>query len=153
VRKTIKNDEINASGCYVVTLCVNGYSQDIIIDDFLPVNPGSSQVAFARSREQDGKGAIWVSLIEKAWAKLNGNYDRVSMGTVDLGFIHLLGVPSLGYKHLELKNAQGREFLWGRLIDAQNNGHLMTSGTADSTLKTEELMRNNLRANHCYTVL
>jgi hypothetical protein len=75
------------------------------------------------------------------------------MGTVDLGFIHLLGVPSLGYKHLELKNAQGREFLWGRLIDAQNNGHLMTSGTADSTLKTEELMRNNLRANHCYTVL
>ena len=98
-------------------------------------------------------GYLWVSLIEKAWAKLNGNYDRVVMGTVDLGFIHLCGVPSLGFKHLLLKNDQGRRHLWSALIEAEQNGHLITAGTIDSNLKTEELMACNLRANHCYSVL
>ena len=106
------------AGCYVVQLCVNGTWQDIVIDDFLPVHPGTNRLAFGSSRNQRGtnKGVLWVSLLEKAWAKLNGNYDRIIMGTVDMGFIHLCGVPSVGLKHEEYR-AQ-KETVWVKLMQA-----------------------------------
>lgn len=53
---------------------------------------------------EDGKGYIWLPLLEKVWAKLNGNYDRIIMGTIDLGFIHLTGVASSSIKHEEKTN-------------------------------------------------
>ena len=105
ITKLIKSAEPNTAGCYVVSLCVNGTWTDVVIDDHLPVIPGTKRLAFGSSRnhKETGAGILWVSLLEKAWAKLNGNYDRVAMGTVDMGFIHLCGVPSVGYKHLEYR--------------------------------------------------
>ena len=81
-----------------------------MIDDYLPVFPGTNRIAFGHSRntvdESTGnrtKGVLWVSLVEKAWAKLNSNYDRIVMGTLDMGFIHLCGQPSKIYKHFIYK--------------------------------------------------
>ena len=87
---------------------MNGIWEDVIVDDCLPVHPGTKNLAFGKHLKENDKGIIWVSLIEKAWAKLNGNYDRVILGSVDLGFIHLCGVPSVGYKHKTFFNEQAR---------------------------------------------
>lgn len=105
ILRLFKTHEPNAAGCYIMSLCVNGTWQDVIVDDYLPVNQG--RLAFGGSKfDEDGKAVIWVSLLEKAWAKLNGNYDRVSMGTVDMGFIHLCGMPSTGLKHELFRSAK-----------------------------------------------
>jgi len=58
-----------------------------------------------------------VGLLEKAWAKLCGSYDRAVMGTVDLGFIHLCGKPSTGYKHIEYlaENSKALPELWNAI--------------------------------------
>jgi len=50
-------------------------------------------------------------LIEKAWAKVHGNYDRIVMGSCDLGFACLCGVPSFTYKNNEYRGARKLE-LW-----------------------------------------
>lgn len=84
-----------------MTFCVNGAWVDVVVDDYLPVLAGTRQLAFAYSQPQDGKAVLWASLLEKAWAKLNGGYDRIGQGEVDLGFTHLCGVPSAGYVHAE----------------------------------------------------
>jgi calpain-15 len=90
----------NKAGCYALKLCINGTWQTVVIDDYLPCYPDSNMPCFARYEEgEDGKGYIWASLLEKAWAKMNGNYDRTVMGTLDMGFIHLCGTPSIGIKH------------------------------------------------------
>ena len=65
-------------------------------------------MAFGKYLKEDQKGVLWVALIEKAWAKLNGNYDRIVLGSVDLGYIHLCGVPSVGYKHKTFFNENAR---------------------------------------------
>jgi hypothetical protein len=90
----------------------------VIVDDSLPVHPGTTNLAFGKHLKEDGKGVIWVALIEKAWAKLNGNYDRTSLGTVDSGFIHLCGVPSIGYKHKTFFNEQARLHVWREMMIA-----------------------------------
>jgi hypothetical protein len=64
-----------------------------------------------------------VSLIEKAWAKLCGNYDRISKGTLNMGFVHLCGVPAITYHH-EIKND-----FWDRLIMAEENKYMLTCAT------------------------
>lgn len=100
----IKTPEVNEAGIYVFSINVNGTWQDVIVDDSLPCYSGTSNLAFARNKMEDGKGYIWLPLLEKVWAKLNGNYDRIIMGTIDLGFIHLTGVASTSIKHEEKTN-------------------------------------------------
>ena len=40
---------------------------------------------------------MWVPFLEKAWAKLNGNYDRIISGNEMEGFYLLTGFPSQNY--------------------------------------------------------
>lgn len=132
-------------------MCVNGTWQEVVIDDYLPVD-STGRLVFGSSKPMlDGRAVLWVSLIEKAWAKLNGNYDRTIMGTVDLGFIHLCGVPSVGYKHLEYRS--NKEVLWQHLQQAMHNQHIMTAGTSDESKDVDQLLKSGLIANHCYSIL
>lgn len=106
IRKLFVTTKANSSGCYVVKMCVNGTWQEVVVDDYLPVFPNTNEIAFASSKllyDQNTmsytKGALWVSLLEKAFAKLHGTYERIVQGTLDMGFIHLCGVPSVDFKH------------------------------------------------------
>jgi hypothetical protein len=67
------------------------------VDDFLPIDPrydndrNRLRPVFARSKN---KGEIWVSLIEKAWAKLHGSYVLIESGSAELAFSHLTNAPT-----------------------------------------------------------
>ena len=62
-----------ANGIYKVTLRINGIIEEIIVDDYVPVNK-AGQPIFC----QPNKNEIWVPLFEKAWAKANGSYANIS---------------------------------------------------------------------------
>ena len=40
---------------------------------------------------------MWVSIIEKAWAKLHGSYYKISSGAAHLAFRDLTGAPGRDY--------------------------------------------------------
>ena len=58
----------NAAGAYLVDFYVNGVETPVLIDDWLPTK--FEKPAFAHSKT----GELWVSLLEKAWAKLHGSF-------------------------------------------------------------------------------
>ena len=61
----------NPSGKYLVRLFINGIARKVVVDDRLPVNMDTGQLLCAKSTNPL---EMWVSIIEKAYMKLNGGY-------------------------------------------------------------------------------
>jgi calpain-15 len=76
VKKLFEKVTVNQYGCYAVKFWINGKHKEVIIDDLIPCFPTRSSSsgfipAFSRSR---GSHELWVPLLEKCWAKINGSY-------------------------------------------------------------------------------
>jgi calpain-15 len=72
---------------------VNGELQIIEIDDFFPckkVNSNEFKSAFSKPRNNS---LLWVLILEKSWAKLNGSYDLTDGGYTDEAISCLTGAP------------------------------------------------------------
>lgn len=91
--------EINAAGIYLIRFYINGNETPIIVDDHLPVT-ASGRPAFATCRD----GEIWVSILEKAWAKLHGTYARTEGGLPCFAASHIMGVPSESFPHSSIES-------------------------------------------------
>ena len=70
IESLVETKEINKAGIYLLKFVINGIETPVIVDDYLPVDMKTGKLAFAHSKP----GELWVSLLEKAWAKLNGSY-------------------------------------------------------------------------------
>ena len=90
IKALIETPEVNSAGIYLLKFFVNGVETSVIVDDYLPVHKGTKKLAFAQSDKQE----LWVSLLEKGWAKLHGSYAATSGGLPDFAANHLAGVPS-----------------------------------------------------------
>lgn len=69
--------DYNKAGIIVIRGNVLGKPTDIVVDDILPFRINSTSPLFANV---SSNGGLWVSFLEKAWAKLNGNYDDINAG-------------------------------------------------------------------------
>lgn len=91
-----EKQQFNQSGIYYVNLFDNGVMKEIVIDDFIPcieIEHGYLEPAFAQPRIKDNVCVdIWVHLVIKAWAKLNGCYYNILKGSVDEAWIDFTGM-------------------------------------------------------------
>lgn len=79
--------EANEAGCYVMKLCVNGEFKNIVVDDKIPCRADNDTVVFSRAAGDE----LWVILLEKAWAKINGTFERISGGHTSEGLRCITG--------------------------------------------------------------
>jgi hypothetical protein len=98
--------KINKAGIYLIFFYINGYKQGVIVDDYLPAKKDGI-LAFSASKKPE----IWVSLVEKAWAKLLGCYKRADGGSASDAANHLTGCPTYLFNHKE----NSSEELWKRI--------------------------------------
>jgi hypothetical protein len=64
----------NAYGKYMVKLFLNGTFRKVIVDDYLPVDP-SNRLLCSSGQVTATSMELWVSIIEKAYMKVNRGYD------------------------------------------------------------------------------
>lgn len=64
----------NAYGKYLVKLFLNGTFRKVVVDDFLPVD-GANRLLCSSGQVSASSMELWVSIIEKAYMKVNGGYD------------------------------------------------------------------------------
>ena len=60
------------------------------IDDFFPCTGSYGGPAFTRANGNE----IWVLILEKAWAKIHGSYERIEAGLCRDAFRDLTGAPT-----------------------------------------------------------
>lgn len=143
-----KNYSVSKNGCYEIALFIEGEWNIVIVDDLIPLRKVYDKYynAFVESKRN-----LWPILLEKAWAKVNGGYDKIDAGYPSDSFTVLTGVPS---KDLEFLNVDKDE-VWKQLLIYKKQGNLICANSFTSRKMANETFQklNGLIEGHAYTLL
>ena len=139
IYKMFKTKKINEEGYFEIILFINGKFQIIIIDDYLPIDIRNGKEIYAKSNNN----SIWVCLLEKAWAKINGGYSNIIKGWMNQALECLTGFSSQSFNHRKINN----DILWNAIFYAINNNCILSC----SSKKNVEF--KGLINTHAYTII
>mmetsp|Transcript_38641 Transcript_38641/g.38193 ORF Transcript_38641/g.38193 Transcript_38641/m.38193 type:complete len:209 (-) Transcript_38641:1819-2445(-) len=93
----IKNElfitkKYNNEGIYILRFFWNGEPRKVVVDDYFPCR-FSDKKKFEPIYAQNNGSELWVMLLEKAFAKLNGYYDALNEGYLSHSLTNLTGAP------------------------------------------------------------
>ena len=131
---------------YGVFIFLNATWKLVIIDDFLPYT-GKKFKKFAFS--SSGGKELWVALLEKAWAKINGNYAKIGCGGSPT---EVFDVLTEAYTEQVQIHPYYKDYIWETMINSEKNGYIMTAGTSADIVNLN-LDEVGLSPGHAYTVL
>lgn len=115
--------DINPNGFYMARILHNGVLQEVLIDDYFPVN-SSGKVGFAQpSAEKE----VWVMILEKCWAKLYGSYADIIGGLPD-EVLHAFSTAPVFYRSIGTTKEK-QDTLWNEIFDNFGKGALLCCGT------------------------
>lgn len=112
----------------------NGIEKEIIMDDHIPCRDG--RTCFSQANGDD----IWVQMLEKAWAKVHGCYERIANGFPQNALRDLTGAPSFSIDVTE-------PGMIDRLIDFNEAGFILTASRGAEEYNPVEMSQ------HAYGVL
>ena len=131
---------------YGINFYINGKWKLILIDDYFPArNTSFKKFSFSYSSNKE----IWVPLLEKAWAKINGCYAKIGTGGLPNEVYDLC---SEAYNEYILIKNKNKEKLWQEIFEGEKKNYLMTVGTTKNT-NNFKLEKIGLTPGHAYTVL
>jgi hypothetical protein len=109
----------------------------IRIDDYLPYWGGWSTPLFSKVMNN----GVWMNILEKAFAKMYGNYSAVVAGSPERAVQNLLGTPGFLYVNSKLTTSQ----LWKAIDDAKFQD-VMVALTGSTSYY-------GLQTNHAFTLV
>lgn len=133
--------EVSKNGYYELVLFIDGRYQIVILDDYFPVVKGTNLIYFARPN----KNELWVMLLEKAWAKVNGGYANIISGWPSEALLALTGFST--NKIVFDKNTI--DDIWYEIkVADKSNSILCISSKNDPSCEEHGLIKN-----HSYTLI
>ena len=138
----------NPKGYYEIVLYIDGEKQIVIVDDYLPVKKGTNELIFAKSK----KNEIWISLLEKAWAKVNGGYANIIGGTPMEALEFLTGFSSLCYDMENKDNDDLNEYKM-EIVKQLQNCDIENSIIACTTSSSSDVSSVGLISGYTYNLL
>ncbi|CAF3596260.1 unnamed protein product, partial [Rotaria sp. Silwood2] len=123
----------------------------VIVDDRLPCT-SNKRLAYSQARRKQ----LWVPLIEKALAKLNGSYEAIIAGRCCEGLSTVTGSPCEtlilgGTNNPDDKNVD-HNVLWRKLLDARSQRFLMCAMCSNNLINKQEFENNGLLNIHAYSL-
>ncbi|PON98045.1 Peptidase C2, calpain family [Trema orientale] len=149
ISEVIITPEYNDEGIYTVRFCIQGEWVPVVVDDWIPCE-SLGKPAFATSRKGN---ELWVSLLEKAYAKLHGSYEALEGGLVQDALVDLTGGAG---EEIDMRSAQaqidlasGR--LWSQLLRFKQEGFLLGAGSP--TGSDVHISSSGIVQGHAYSLL
>jgi hypothetical protein len=143
IKDLIVTESINSKGVYAVKFLIQGEYRIITVDDYIPCN-SSNNPTFSYSKH----GEVWLHLIEKAWAKLNGScYMKTWLGTPHEALTLMSEAPCI-YEFSQRYIKRGQEFvLWEKIKSSLFKSHILCADTDDVPSET------GLVSFHAYSII
>ena len=97
IRKIFHIEDLNSAGVYAVDLFIMGIPVTVTVDDYLPFWQGTDKLVYGAPGPDY---SLWMPILEKAAAKLFGNYEILVGGYMGPAIQMLTGAP-----YFETRNA------------------------------------------------
>jgi hypothetical protein len=134
-----------AYGKYTFRFNKNGEEALVTVDDRLPVSVNGKLV----SAHSKTKNEFWVALLEKAYAKFCGGYDKIGEGgSPSDALSHICGGVKFGHNVLEWKDVNTT---WSELIQLRDRGALLSCYAMGEVV--ESMDKYGIVHMHAYSVL
>jgi len=114
-------------GVYVVRLCLGGCWRSIVVDDLLPCVGGTTGTHTSLAYCTTRRAQLWASVVEKAYAKACGSYERLVGGESGEALSVLTGWPCTMV--IFSRPDFDCNILWATLLSSRDAGFLMTCST------------------------
>lgn len=122
------NTQEKGVGAYRVSIRKDGWAQKLILDNYLPVAGGLPAFACIK----DDLRELWVSLVQKAYAKVNGSFAAITGGDA-LHFIQdFTGAPIYRFDsefQEAMKSPSNAEPFFRTIIDTLSASHTLVLST------------------------
>jgi calpain-15 len=120
----------------------NGIKQMVIIDNYFPCR--NMKPCFSRAHGKE----LWVLILEKAWAKLHGSYQKITSGQSFEVFRDILGAPSFYYK-------ANTEDIWDHIQSADKKKYIIccTALPIVDVITGFPVKMNGIVANQSYSII
>jgi hypothetical protein len=146
------SNKLPAEGIVQLKPFVLGVQKTLTLDDYLPFIKSSTGVvsknlAFA---QPSPSGELWGPFLEKTFAKVNGNYEKIESGWMSEVMAFLTGAPSKNY--YSFANSMSQTAVWDLIVDADAKKLIITAGTYSATSDTV-VNGVGLAMSHAYTVI
>ena len=122
--------------------CICGTWKEIVVDDYFPTDK-VGEPAFAKATGNE----LWVMLLEKAWAKINGNYENTISGNPVEAFNFLEPAVNLYVDHNFVEDA------WFDIFDGNKKDFIMCGGSGKPNTTVEELQQHGLVNFYAYSII
>mmetsp|Transcript_15663 Transcript_15663/g.24004 ORF Transcript_15663/g.24004 Transcript_15663/m.24004 type:complete len:226 (+) Transcript_15663:21-698(+) len=119
IKKLFLDTSINENSIFAVRLTKNGERIQVVLDDYIPTKDHEPCYANAKGNE------LWVLLLEKAWAKIHGSYDRIVSGQAHLVMRDLTSAPAYEYV------IEKTDDMFEKILEADQRNWILASGTGD----------------------
>ena len=120
IDKFMISDDKSDAGIYAVNMYSVGVPFTEIIDDNLPMY-GSNTIFAGKGKD----GSIWGAIVEKAFAKYYGNWERLVGGWMAYAVSALNGGPFSEYWHTDYNADE----IWNILRAADLDNDIITAGS------------------------
>jgi len=115
----------------------------VVVDDSFPFNARQNIPAFSQSKGNE----LWVLILEKAWAKINGSYENTINGYVSEAFKCLTGAPLEYYNHAFYGD------FWHELVVADKLNYIICASAGQPSIEDDEYKEKGLISDHSYAVI
>ena len=131
IKRLFINSKKDSTCLFGVNICRNGNLQQVVIDDFFPLNKKNNS---SKSFLSEEKGLLWPQILEKAYAKVFGSYNLISERSMesilkDLTCAPVITLDSFG------------DNLSNELLEAYKKKWIIMAGAGD-TIASEDLLRD-----------
>lgn len=119
--------ELNTAGVYALNMYVMGIPVTVTVDEFLPFWDDQTDGLIYGSKSPDR--ALWMPILEKAGAKLYGNYEMLSGGWMGPAVQAMTGAPFYTTSHEDMSV----DSLWEKIDKALADNWMLTAASHTGT--------------------